>query len=255
MLCRKIFLSSPRHRSAMGSTCHGDVRTDEKEATKAKRGKNQTYRDLTVALSAVRAQCVILLSWIHCCGSNSIGRTRMSDMHTLMHHLFSWTAHTAFGGERGETWDRSNSRVIRCKLPQNNFFIADCQKQYKTYSQCQTSLRNITLRCLCSAMAGSGLLSAVSDYLRYLPFFVVLVTCLYMIYGAIYRLYLCPIAKFPGPRFAALTFWNEFYYDVWLGGKYTWKLLDYHEQYGLPNDSSYFQEEPSIDQQQARLSV
>lgn len=55
---------------------------------------------------------------------------------------------------------------------------------------------------------------------------------LYTIYGAFYRLYLSPIAKFPGPRFAALTFWNEFYYDVWLGGKYTWKLLEYHERYG-----------------------
>ena len=59
---------------------------------------------------------------------------------------------------------------------------------------------------------------------------------LYTIYGAIWRLCLCPIAKFPGPRFAALTFWNEFYYDVWLGGRYTWKLLEYHEQYGMnPN--------------------
>lgn len=51
-------------------------------------------------------------------------------------------------------------------------------------------------------------------------------------YGAIWRLYLSPIAHFPGPRFAALTFWNEFYYDVYLGGKYTWKLLEYHERYG-----------------------
>ena len=52
------------------------------------------------------------------------------------------------------------------------------------------------------------------------------------LYGAIWRLYLSPIAHIPGPRFAALTFWNEFYYDVWLGGKYTWKLLEYHEIYG-----------------------
>ena len=54
----------------------------------------------------------------------------------------------------------------------------------------------------------------------------------YTLYVAIYRLYLSPIAAFPGPRFAALTFWNEFYYDVVLGGKYTFKLAEYHDRYG-----------------------
>ena len=56
---------------------------------------------------------------------------------------------------------------------------------------------------------------------------------IYMLYGGIWRLYFSPIAHIPGPRFAALTFWNEFYYDVILGGKYTWKLLEYHEKYGM----------------------
>ena len=55
----------------------------------------------------------------------------------------------------------------------------------------------------------------------------------YTLYGAIWRLFLSPIAQIPGPRFAALTFWNEFYYDVVLGGKYTWKILAYHEKYGM----------------------
>lgn len=55
----------------------------------------------------------------------------------------------------------------------------------------------------------------------------------YTLYGAIWRLYLSPIAHIPGPRFAALTFWNEFYFDVLLGGKYTWKLLEYHRKYGM----------------------
>ena len=52
------------------------------------------------------------------------------------------------------------------------------------------------------------------------------------LYGAIWRLILSPIAQIPGPKFAALTFWNEFYYDVILGGQYTWKLEEYHRQYG-----------------------
>ena len=71
------------------------------------------------------------------------------------------------------------------------------------------------------------------DSLTSVSFYVLIVGLLaYISYGAIWRLYLSPIAHIPGPRFAALTFWNEFYYDVVLGGKYTWKLLEYHEVYG-----------------------
>ena len=34
------------------------------------------------------------------------------------------------------------------------------------------------------------------------------------VYGIIWRHPFSPVAMFPGPRLAALTFWNEFYYDV-----------------------------------------
>lgn len=54
----------------------------------------------------------------------------------------------------------------------------------------------------------------------------------YLGYGAVYRLYLSPIAHFPGPRVAALTFWYEFYYDVICAGQYTWRIKEMHEQYG-----------------------
>ena len=54
----------------------------------------------------------------------------------------------------------------------------------------------------------------------------------YTVYGAVYRLYLIPVSKFPGPRLAALTFWYEFYYDVVKRGQYTWKIRDLHRQYG-----------------------
>ena len=55
----------------------------------------------------------------------------------------------------------------------------------------------------------------------------------YCISLAVYRLYFSPIAKFPGPKLAALTLWYEFYYDVVQRGRYTWKIAELHERYGL----------------------
>ncbi|KAF5243380.1 hypothetical protein FANTH_8202 [Fusarium anthophilum] len=51
-------------------------------------------------------------------------------------------------------------------------------------------------------------------------------------YAIIYRLYLSPLAKIPGPKLAALTFFYEFYYDVIKRGKFLWKIQDLHRQYG-----------------------
>ncbi|KAF2182877.1 cytochrome P450 [Zopfia rhizophila CBS 207.26] len=61
---------------------------------------------------------------------------------------------------------------------------------------------------------------------------VVAASFIYTIYTLYYRLYLSPIAIFPGPKLAAATFWYEFYYDIVLGGKYIWKIRDLHRQYG-----------------------
>lgn len=55
---------------------------------------------------------------------------------------------------------------------------------------------------------------------------------LYLVWVASYRLYLSPIAKFPGPKLAALTFWYELYHDVIRPGQYTWEIAKMHEQYG-----------------------
>ncbi|ORY58843.1 putative cytochrome P450 [Pseudomassariella vexata] len=57
-------------------------------------------------------------------------------------------------------------------------------------------------------------------------------TVLYLLLLAVYRLYFSPSARFPGPRLAALSFWYEFYYDVWKEGQYTWKIRELHQEYG-----------------------
>lgn len=48
----------------------------------------------------------------------------------------------------------------------------------------------------------------------------------------IQRLILSPIANFPGPKFAAATFWYEFYYDVVKSGTYFGEIAKMHQQYG-----------------------
>ena len=54
----------------------------------------------------------------------------------------------------------------------------------------------------------------------------------YSIFLAVYRLYLYPIAKFPGPKLAAWSLWYEFYYDVVCGGQYGKKIAGLHDEYG-----------------------
>jgi len=54
----------------------------------------------------------------------------------------------------------------------------------------------------------------------------------YTVYGLVWRLFLSPVAKFPGPKIAAATFWYEFYYDVVKGGQYVYRIEQMHKQYG-----------------------
>ncbi|KAI4264336.1 MAG: hypothetical protein L6R42_000547 [Xanthoria sp. 1 TBL-2021] len=56
---------------------------------------------------------------------------------------------------------------------------------------------------------------------------------LYLAGLAIYRLYLSPLAKFPGPKLAALTQWVETYHELKNpGGQFIWVYQKWHEQYG-----------------------
>lgn len=61
----------------------------------------------------------------------------------------------------------------------------------------------------------------------------------YYVSRTIYRLTLHPLAKFPGPKLAAITRLYEGYYDVIQEGQYTFKIAELHKQYGQLFQSSF----------------
>ncbi|KAF4987439.1 hypothetical protein FDECE_15429 [Fusarium decemcellulare] len=58
------------------------------------------------------------------------------------------------------------------------------------------------------------------------------VAVVYVVVTCIYRLYLSPLAKFPGPKIAALTPWYNGYHDLVNGGQYIWVIEEMHRKYG-----------------------
>lgn len=50
--------------------------------------------------------------------------------------------------------------------------------------------------------------------------------------GGVRRIWLSPLSKFPGPKLAWLTLWNEFYWDVVRRGTFIWRIQEMHERYG-----------------------
>jgi len=57
---------------------------------------------------------------------------------------------------------------------------------------------------------------------------------LYCVALIVYRLYISPLAKFPGPKLAAATQWYETYYEMFYngGGMFTKRIKEMHGQYG-----------------------
>ena len=79
-----------------------------------------------------------------------------------------------------------------------------------------------------------SLLLAYHEVFAQRPFFL-MITLMFLIYQAskaIYRLYFHHLAKFPGPKLAALTSWYEFYYDGILPGQYVFEIERMHAKYG-----------------------
>ena len=57
----------------------------------------------------------------------------------------------------------------------------------------------------------------------------------YLAYGillALYRIYLHPLSKYPGPKLAVATGWYAFYFEVIKRGRFAWEIKRMHEIYG-----------------------
>lgn len=65
---------------------------------------------------------------------------------------------------------------------------------------------------------------------------------------AAYRLYFGPLSHFPGSKWAALTGWYEFYFQVVGNGRYVWKIQEMHEEHGEACRSGCLQDPLILDQ-------
>ncbi|KND89070.1 Trichodiene oxygenase [Tolypocladium ophioglossoides CBS 100239] len=56
----------------------------------------------------------------------------------------------------------------------------------------------------------------------------------YVVGHVVWRLYSSPLARanIPGPKWAALSLWNEFYFDVVLRGTFIWRIEAMHQKFG-----------------------
>jgi hypothetical protein len=69
--------------------------------------------------------------------------------------------------------------------------------------------------------------------------YIVATTGIYFASVAFYRLFFHPLARFPGPRLAALSRWYEAYYNVIQNGQYISRIVEMHKRYGrylIPKD-------------------
>lgn len=78
------------------------------------------------------------------------------------------------------------------------------------------------------------LMEVVAILLQHKISVIILLVSLRIFWLAVYRLYLHPLAKFPGPKLAAVTTLYEFYYDGLKRGQYTFEIGRMHEKYGIP---------------------
>jgi hypothetical protein len=72
----------------------------------------------------------------------------------------------------------------------------------------------------------------ISPYMPYYVSIAVVTWATYLLGLVVYRLRFHPLSKFPGPKYAALSRWHEFYYEVVKKGQFTFVIQEYHKKYG-----------------------
>jgi hypothetical protein len=83
-------------------------------------------------------------------------------------------------------------------------------------------------------------MAILSDLLLSLLVWAICIYILIVGVWTLYSVYFGPLAKFPGPKLAAATLWYECYYDVVLGGQYTFKIKELHQKYGMLKKIRFF---------------
>lgn len=126
--------------------------------------------------------------------------------------------------------------TLRLKRHALNFTPAhhwDPRHRGPMHTTSRTAFTFASMRGITSALIGltwRHLVAAVVVYIASLVF---------------YRLYLGPLAHFPGPKLAAVTRYVEAYHDIIRNGQYTFEIAKMHKIYGgldppspLPGSSS-----------------
>lgn len=72
----------------------------------------------------------------------------------------------------------------------------------------------------------------------------------YLLSLVTYRLYFHPLARFPGPKYAAISRWHEYYHEVVRKGQFTFVIQEYHKKYGrsgiLRSDGHHHRQPPEL---------
>lgn len=82
-----------------------------------------------------------------------------------------------------------------------------------------------------------SLIRLVIEHFDWTSFLSTLALCAAVYVGClvVYRLYLAPVAVIPGPFWAKVSSWYEFYYDYVHVGKYYERIREMHDKYGGPH--------------------
>lgn len=81
-------------------------------------------------------------------------------------------------------------------------------------------------------MGVSTILSLLEQHQSYIIWTAVLTILGYSAWSMLYNLYFHPLAKFPGPWWAAISHGHEFYFDVILYGRFFKQIEKMREKYG-----------------------